>query len=103
MMRRGVLVAAVSLSLTACVAGDRVTLLESPEGKPVGAVAVLQEDGQETVLDRANLQARLTRGSPRVRQLDEIDPAYARLIADLPPPPSPLPRPLVPPRPPRPA
>lgn len=90
MMRRGVVVAAVSLTLSACVAGDKVTLLESPEGKPVGAVAVLQEGGQETVLDRANLQARLTRGTPRVRQLDEIDPAYARLIADLPPPPSPL-------------
>lgn len=89
MMRRGVALAA-ALLLAGCVAGDRVTLLESPEGKPVGAVAVLGEDGAETVLDRANLQARLTRSGARLRELDEIDPAYARLIADLPPPPAPL-------------
>jgi len=89
MIRRGAAIAA-ALLLAGCVAGDRVTLLESPEGKPVGAVAVLGEDGAETVLDRANLQARLTRGGVRLRELDEIDPAYARLIADLPPPPAPL-------------
>lgn len=73
-----------ALSLAACVSGERVTLLPHSDGGPVGSVAVLQEGGEETVLDAANQQARLSTRTPRVRQLDEVDPAYNELIGSLP-------------------
>lgn len=82
-MRAGFALAG-ALLLAGCVAGDRVTLLPAAQDRDVGAVAVLSEDGTETVLDTANQQARLSKGTPRVRQLDQTDPAYAALIADLP-------------------
>ncbi len=73
-----------ALLIAGCAGGERVTLLPAAQDRGVGAVAVLGEDGSETVLDTANQQARLSGGTPRIRQLGETDPAYAALIADLP-------------------
>jgi outer membrane protein OmpA-like peptidoglycan-associated protein len=89
-MMRLSLVLGTALTLTACVSSDKVTLLSQSDGGPVGALAILEEDGEETVLDQANLQARLTRGRPRVRELGDVDPAYQDLINSLPPPSNPL-------------
>ncbi|MEM7688121.1 MAG: OmpA family protein [Pseudomonadota bacterium] len=61
-----------------------MTLLPAAQDRDVGALAVLGEDGEETVLDTANSQATLRAGSPRVRQLESVDPAYAELINSLP-------------------
>ena len=47
-------------------------------------MAVLEDDGSETVLDQANSQAKLTASGARVRQLSEVDPAYSELINSLP-------------------
>lgn len=79
------------LLLSGCVSGDRVTLLPHADGGPVGSVAVLAEgEGEETVLDQENQQAKLTRRGARVRQLDETDPKYQELIKALPAAPSAL-------------
>ncbi len=83
MIRLGLALGAV-LTLAACVSGDRVTLLQHFDGGPIGAVAVLEEEGAETVLDQANQQVRLTQRGARVRVLDELDPKYQELIDGLP-------------------
>ncbi|MFU7529392.1 OmpA family protein [Qipengyuania sp. ASV99] len=79
-----------ALLIAGCAGGDRVTLLSHSDGGPDGAIAVLGEGGEETVLDRANLQATLTGGRPRLRELAEADPNHVALMAGLPPPPAPL-------------
>jgi len=81
---------AAALLLAGCAGGDRVTLLSHSDGGPDGAIAVLGEGGEETELNRANQQARLTGGRPRVRELAEADPNHVALMAGLPPPPAPL-------------
>lgn len=78
--------ATLALALGAC-ATDRVTLLEGEPGHAVGAIAVLGSDGEETVLDSANQQASLGRGAPRLRTVDQLDPAYGALMDTLPLPP----------------
>ncbi len=87
-MRRGgmrfVLALGTALTLSACVAGDRVTLLPHSEGGPVGSVAVLDEERGETVLDAANQQARLSSRGARLRTLAQTDPAHVELIGSLP-------------------
>lgn len=91
-MRRGgaapgmrfVLVLGTALTLSACVAGDRVTLLSHSDGGPVGSVAVLDEERGETVLDAVNQQARLSNRGARLRTLTQPDPAHADLIGSLP-------------------
>jgi len=70
--------------LAGCAGAERVTLLSAAQDRPVGAVAVLGDDGGETVLDTANSQARLGSGSPQVRQLRSVDPAYLELINSFP-------------------
>lgn len=92
-MRTGLassLCVATCIALTACATPHKVTLLPHSDGGPVGSVAVLGEDGSETVLDQVNQQARLSRNGARVRQLEQSDPAHAELISSLPAPPSPL-------------
>lgn len=92
-MRAGLassLCVAATLTLAGCATPHKVTLLTHSDGGPVGSVAVLGEDGAETVLDQVNQQARLTRGGARLRQLDQPDPAHVELIGSLPAPPSPL-------------
>lgn len=81
---RGAVVATLALLLAAC-ATDRVTLLESATGGKTGAVAVLQDEGEETVLDQANSQALLRGRTPRVRNLDGVSEEHAALMAMLPP------------------
>jgi len=88
-MTRTLLALSAALTLSACV-GDRVTLLSHSDGGPIGSVAVLQEGKEDTVLDTENQQVRLTRGTPRVRQLNEANPAHSELLSYLPPAPSPL-------------
>jgi len=73
-----------TILLAGCAGGERVTLLSAAQDRPVGAVAVLDTDGGETVLDTANTQASLGSGSPRVRQLRSVDPAYEELINSFP-------------------
>lgn len=85
-VRPAPLVAALTgaLLLAGCTGGERVTLLPAAQDRDVGAVAVLGADGEETVLNTANSQASLRTGSPRVRQLQSVDPAYAELMSSLP-------------------
>lgn len=75
---------AAAFFLAGCAGGERVTLLSPAQDRGVGAVAVLEEDGSETVLDQANSQAKLSAAGPRVRQLRKIDPGYSELINSLP-------------------
>ena len=75
---------AAALALVGC-ATDRVTLLENEPGSSLGAIAVLSPDGDDTVLNQPNQQARLSNRSPRVRTLDQLDPSYAPLMETLPP------------------
>ena len=84
--RGGALAAALTTAifLAGCAGGERVTLLSPVQDRGVGAVAVLDDDGSETVLDQANSQARLSATGPRVRQLSTVDPAYVELINSLP-------------------
>ena len=88
-MTRTFLALGTALTLSACV-GDRVTLLSHSDGGPIGSVAVLEEGGDDTVLDKENQQVRLSNRTPRVRQLTAVDPEYGELLAYLPPAPSPL-------------
>jgi outer membrane protein OmpA-like peptidoglycan-associated protein len=69
-----------------------VTLLPGENGHPVGALAVLNEDGSERgILDTANARASLTGGHgavhPSTVAASDVDKQYGALIADLPPPP----------------
>ena len=78
-----------TLALAGC-ATDKVTLLEGEADHPVGALAVLSDKGEETVLDRANSQALLRSGTSRVREIDGIDPSYTEILDTLPPPAKPF-------------
>jgi outer membrane protein OmpA-like peptidoglycan-associated protein len=76
-----------------CLAGGcaspQVTLLPGEEGHPVGAVALLNEDGSERgLLDSANSQVALRGPSARARPVPQkrLDRRYGALVADLPPP-----------------
>ena len=86
MIRAG-LVLSLGALLSACVTGDRVTLLPHAGGGPVGEVAVLsaEEGGADiAVLNQENQQARLRATGARVRQLSSVDPEYAQLMESLP-------------------
>lgn len=83
-MRARALALAGAFVLAGCAGGERVTLLPAAQDRGVGAVAVLDTDGGETVLGTANSQAVLGGRSPRVRQLQSVDPAYTELINSLP-------------------
>lgn len=77
-----------------CATHRSVTLLPGEPGHPVGAVAVLNEDGSERgLLDAANERAALGNGSGRVHghvvAEDDVQQKYGALIANLPPPPNP--------------
>ncbi|MEL6539866.1 MAG: OmpA family protein [Pseudomonadota bacterium] len=83
-MRARALALAGAFVLAGCAGGERVTLLPAAQERGVGAVAVLDTEAGETVLDAANSQAILGSRSPRVRQLKSVDPAYAELINSFP-------------------
>lgn len=73
-----------ALALAAC-ATDRVTLLDNEGGQDTGALAVLAPDGRETVIDRANSEARLSSSSARVRSVSGPRPGQSELLGALPP------------------
>ncbi|MCA1661399.1 MAG: hypothetical protein LC648_04265, partial [Novosphingobium sp.] len=62
-----------ALLVTSC-ATDKVTLLDNEAGGS-GALAVLDADGGETVIDRANTEAGLRDGPTRVKAVKAIKPA----------------------------
>ena len=83
-----------TLALSAALAGallasgcatDKVTLLENEDGHPTGAVAVLASDGRESLIDQPLTQAKLRDGPTKGRAVKALKPAYAILLADLPP------------------
>lgn len=84
-MRAGGLAASVVLLLGACAA-PKALLLPAEEGQDTGALAVLDADGAEQVLDRPLLRARMGRGGTSVRSVSTLKPAYRQLMAGLPPP-----------------
>ena len=71
--------------LVAGCATDRVTLLDNEDGNATGALAVLASDGRESVIDRPLTQAKLRDGPTTARAVKAVKPAYAALLADLPP------------------
>jgi outer membrane protein OmpA-like peptidoglycan-associated protein len=74
----------VSAALAGC-ATPSLLLLPNDDGAATGAVAVLDDKGGETVVDRPLTQTRLTRGRPATRDVKKVDPAQRRLIDGLPP------------------
>jgi outer membrane protein OmpA-like peptidoglycan-associated protein len=74
----------IVLLLAGC-AKPSLVLLPNDDGFATGAVAVLDEAGGETVVDRPSTETRLTRGKPSTRTVRKLDPAYRRLIGGLPP------------------
>ena len=77
-------VLASTLVLAAC-ATDKLTLLENEPGHDTGAVAVIDKNGRETLVDRANSEAALRNGPSKVRQVKALRPEYTSLIGSLPP------------------
>ena len=71
--------------LVAGCATDRVTLLDNEDGNATGALAVLASDGRESVIDQPLTQAKLRDGPTRGRAIKAVKPAYATLLANLPP------------------
>lgn len=82
-MRRAAL--ALAGALLAGCATDRVTLLDNEPGSETGALAVLASDGRESVIDRPLTQAKLRDGPTQARAVRSLKPAYATLLANLPP------------------
>ena len=80
-----------ALLLAGCVESRQsVVLLPGEEGHPVGAVAILNDDGSDRgVIDSANTGAALSRRGFRARPVGQatIDTQYGALIADIPLPP----------------
>ena len=77
-------VLASTLVLAAC-ATDKLTLLENEPGHDTGAVAVIDKNGRETLVDRANSEAALRNSPSKVRQVKALRPEYTSLIGSLPP------------------
>lgn len=77
-------IAAATILLTGCATTERVVLLENEPGHSLGAIAVIETEGIETVLDTANTQARLSASGARVSALDRPDPSFDPLMASLP-------------------
>ena len=84
-MRRAVSFATVLL-LGACAAPTAL-LLPGEDGHPTGALAVLDKDGSEQVLDRPLASARMAGQHATLRKVKTVKPAYQQLMATLPPPP----------------
>lgn len=83
-MRQGGII--VGLLLTSACAAPQTLLLPGEDGHGVGALAVLEADGQEQVLDAPLRSARMTAGRTSLRTVKTIKPAYRQLMNGLPPP-----------------
>ena len=75
-----------ALLLGGC-ATSSVTLLADDGSPASGALAVIEEDGSEVVLDKPMTAGKLTSGTTKVRPVKEIKPGYQQLISGLPAPP----------------
>jgi OOP family OmpA-OmpF porin len=76
---------ALALLISACAA-PQALLLPGEDGHPVGALAVLGENGRETVLDQPLASARMSRTDTIVHKVAKLKPGYQSLIDTLPPP-----------------
>ncbi len=83
-IRQGALIA-LPLLLQACAA-PQTLLLPGEDGHSTGALAVLDENGGEQVLDSPLRAARMTRNGASLRTVTKVKPAYQRLMNGLPPP-----------------
>lgn len=83
-MIRATAALAAALLATSC-ATDKVTLLDNEPGSDTGAVAILAADGRESVVDRPLTEAALRDGAVKPKPVKAIKPAYATLLASLPP------------------
>ena len=89
MRRRKAIALGLAMLATGC-ATQTVTLLPGEDGHPVGAVAVLDQDGRERgLLATANSRAGLGRSKvrPTVTAEADVKRRYGALVSDLPPPP----------------
>ena len=84
-MNRASLAVLGALALSGCATTERVTLHSNEGDNPDGAVAVLNADGSEVVLDEANSQALLGGGKTRTRSLDGPSAEHLALFGNLPP------------------
>ena len=84
----------VTLALSAALAGallasgcatDRVTLLDNEDGAADFAIADITKPDRERVIDQPLTQAKLRDGLTKGRAVKALKPAYAILLADLPP------------------
>ena len=80
-MRKSVVIAAMLLG--GC-ATSSVTLLANDGSQQSGAVAVLEPDGSEVVLNQPMTAGKLTNGETKVRPVKELKPAYQQLVGGLP-------------------
>lgn len=71
--------------LTAGCAQPALTLLPNDDGFATGAVAVLDDNGGEVLVDRPLTHTRLAPGRPTTREVKKIDRSHRRLIGGLPP------------------
>ncbi|QIK95749.1 OmpA family protein [Sphingomonas sp. HDW15A] len=85
-MRHGASLAAAFL-LSGC-ATSSVTLLADDGSPTSGALAVIEQDGSETVLNQPMTAGKLTKGETKVRPVKELKPAYQQLVGGLPPAPA---------------
>jgi outer membrane protein OmpA-like peptidoglycan-associated protein len=81
-MRNGGMIALLGL-LVGC-ATPKALLLPGENGHPTGALAVLEDNGGERVLDQPLARARLSRGGASVSTASTVKPAYRRLLNDMP-------------------
>lgn len=85
MTKTAALAGGLGLLLLAGCAQPSLVLLPNDNGFATGAVAVIDEKGGETVVDRPSTETRLARGKPSIRVLKKIDKSRRRLIDGLPP------------------
>ena len=80
-MRNSVVLAAFLLG--GC-ATSSVTLLADDGSQQSGALAVLEPDGNEVVLNKPMTAGKLSSGDTKVRLVKELKPAYQQLVGGLP-------------------
>ncbi|MET0179728.1 MAG: OmpA family protein [Novosphingobium sp.] len=76
---------AAAAGLLAGCAGPSLLLLPNDDGLATGAVAVIDDKGGETVVDRPLTETHLARGRATTRDIKKVDKSRRRLIGGLPP------------------
>jgi outer membrane protein OmpA-like peptidoglycan-associated protein len=85
MTKGGLITLGLGALLLAGCAAPKALLLEGEDGH-VGALAVLNPDGSEQILDSPLRSARLGSRSARLRTVTSVKPTYQQLLSNLPPP-----------------